>query len=144
MSQPREGVERTLGWKSRLILKGPQGPLSDCRTLSSQPDPGRPFSLVSSCHPSILLSLALPLTCPHMHLHSHYMSNTLSLDHISLPCVPSSSSLSNARQTPTHLPSPSSYLLFQEACSDSLGHILLQHSVHTALRILMIIMAKHY
>lgn len=63
-------------------------PLFDCRTPSSQLDPG---SLCVWCppasHPLTSLSGSHPLTCPHMHLQSHFM-NTLYLDFISLPVFP--------------------------------------------------------
>lgn len=55
-------VARTLEWESGFILNGPPGPLFVYRTPSSQSGPWRAFSLVSSCHPSIQLSLALTLS----------------------------------------------------------------------------------
>ena len=79
--------------------------------------------LLVSCHSSILLSRSpLPLPSPHGHLHSHYMSNSLFPEYISLPYVPLSSP--SIKPSPTHLSNPKSFLFFQEAFPDCSNHLL--------------------
>lgn len=141
--------ERTLDWESGAHPQWPSRssvwPRDPLFTVWPQE-----ASLVS-CHSSILFSLVLTLSLLpslHRYLHSHSMSNVLLPEYFSLPYVPSSCSFSKARQTPTRLSSPKSYLLLQEAFPDypSRSSVLLQNSIYNsliALRILMIIMAKH-
>ena len=104
----------TLGGDQGHILNDPSGPLNLA-----------PGGLLVSCHSSILLSRSpLPLPSPRVHLHSHYMSNPLFPEYVSLPYVPLSSSFNKARQTPTHLSNPKSFLFFQEAFPDYSNHLL--------------------
>ena len=84
-----------------------------------------PGGLLVSCRSSILLSCSpLPRPSPPGHLHSHYVSNPLFPEYVSLPYVPLSSSFNKARQTPTHLSNPKSFLFFQEAFPDYSNHLL--------------------
>lgn len=106
--------------------------------------------LLVSCHSSILLSRSpLPLPSPHGHLHSHYMSNSLFPEYISLPYVPlSSPSIKPGKlllicQTPNHFSSSRKH---SQTAPITCSSIALQNRVHNSLislRILIIITAKH-